>query len=164
MELCSKSRNSSVGIATDYGLDDRMITVLFSVGAGNFSLRHRVQTNSGSHPASYPKGIGGSFRGGKAAGAWSWQLPSSAEVKECVVPYLHSLNTSSSRGAEVKPRELCSIAFSFNLMCIWNQNEESWLWNWVARGLLMCVRVRACVRAVGMRVGQEPGLWLPCDT
>jgi hypothetical protein len=40
-----------------------------SVGAGNFSLHHRVQTGSGAHPASYPTGTGGTFPGGKAAGA-----------------------------------------------------------------------------------------------
>jgi len=28
-----------------------------------FSLRHRVQTGSGAHPASYSKGIGGAFLG-----------------------------------------------------------------------------------------------------
>jgi hypothetical protein len=33
------------------------------------SLLHRVQTGSGAHPASYPMGIGGSFPGGKVAGA-----------------------------------------------------------------------------------------------
>jgi hypothetical protein len=42
-----------VGIATGYGLDDRMIGVRFPPGAGNFSLRHRVQTGSGAHPTSY---------------------------------------------------------------------------------------------------------------
>jgi hypothetical protein len=35
----------------------------------NFSLRHRVQICTGAHPASYPTGTGGSFSGGKAAGA-----------------------------------------------------------------------------------------------
>jgi hypothetical protein len=35
--------------------------------AKNFSLRHRVQTGSGAHPASYPMGTGGSFPAGKAA-------------------------------------------------------------------------------------------------
>jgi hypothetical protein len=34
-----------------------------------FSLRHRVQTGSGAHPASYPKGIGSFFPQSKAAGA-----------------------------------------------------------------------------------------------
>jgi len=46
------------------------------VGAGNFSLHHCVQNGSGVHPASYPMGTRGSFRGCKAAGAWSWQLTS----------------------------------------------------------------------------------------
>jgi hypothetical protein len=35
----------------------------------NFSPHHRVQTDSGPHSASYPMGTGGSFPGGKAAGA-----------------------------------------------------------------------------------------------
>jgi hypothetical protein len=43
----------------------------FFVGAGNFSLHHRVQNGSGAHPASYPMGIRGYFPGGKAAGALS---------------------------------------------------------------------------------------------
>jgi hypothetical protein len=64
-----KSRGSSVGIALGYGLDDRGSRVRFPVGTGNFSLHHRVQNGSGTHPASYPVGIGGSFPGGKAAGA-----------------------------------------------------------------------------------------------
>jgi hypothetical protein len=39
-----------------------------SGGTGNFSLHHRVQNGSGSHPASYPVGTTGSFPGGKATG------------------------------------------------------------------------------------------------
>jgi hypothetical protein len=70
------SRNSSVGTATNYGLDDRMNGVRIPAGAGDFSLRHRVQTGSGAHQVSYPVGTGGSFPGGKAAGAWSWPLTS----------------------------------------------------------------------------------------
>jgi hypothetical protein len=34
------------------------IEVPFPAGAGNFSLRHRVQTGSGAHPASYLMGTG----------------------------------------------------------------------------------------------------------
>jgi hypothetical protein len=56
-------------IALGYGLDDRGSRVRFPAGAGNFSLHHRVQNGTGSHPASYPMGIRGSFPGGKAAGA-----------------------------------------------------------------------------------------------
>jgi len=43
---------------------------------GNLSLRHRVQTGSGVHPASPPMCTGGSYPGGKAASAWSWTLMS----------------------------------------------------------------------------------------
>jgi hypothetical protein len=71
-----KSRDSSVGIATGYGLDDRGSTVRFPAGAGNFSLHHRVQNGSGAHIASYPMGTRSSFREGKTAGAWSWPLTS----------------------------------------------------------------------------------------
>jgi hypothetical protein len=71
-----KSRDNSVGIATGYGLDDPMTGFRFPEGAGNFSLRHHVQTGSGVHPASYPMGTGSSFTGGKAAGAWNWPLTS----------------------------------------------------------------------------------------
>jgi hypothetical protein len=60
--------DSSVGIALDYGLDDRGSKVRFPAGAGNFSLHYRVQNGSRAHPASYPMGIRGSFSGGKAAG------------------------------------------------------------------------------------------------
>jgi hypothetical protein len=63
-----KSRDSSVGIALGYGLDDRSSRVRFPAGAGNFSIHHRVQNGSGAHPALYPMGIRGSFPGGKAAG------------------------------------------------------------------------------------------------
>jgi len=36
-------------------------------GAGNFSLHHRVQIDSGTHPASYPMDTWDSIAGGKAA-------------------------------------------------------------------------------------------------
>jgi hypothetical protein len=52
------SRDSSVGIALGYGLDDRGSMVRFQAGAGNFSLHHRVKNGSGAHPASYPTGTG----------------------------------------------------------------------------------------------------------
>jgi hypothetical protein len=64
-----QSRDSSVGIALGYGLDDRGSRVRFPAGAGNFSLHHRVQNGSGAHPASYPMATRGSFPGGKAARA-----------------------------------------------------------------------------------------------
>jgi len=45
-----------------------MISVQFLAGAGKFS-QYCIQTGSGAHPDSYPMGTGGSFLGGKAAGA-----------------------------------------------------------------------------------------------
>jgi hypothetical protein len=67
-------RDSLVGIALGYGLDDRGSRVRFQAGAENFSLHHRVQNGPGAHSASYPRGTRGIFPGGKAAGAWSWPL------------------------------------------------------------------------------------------
>jgi hypothetical protein len=51
--------------------DDRMILILIRRGLGIFLLRHHVQNGSGAYPASYQMDIGGSFPGGKAAGARS---------------------------------------------------------------------------------------------
>jgi hypothetical protein len=65
MESC----DSSVDIALGYGLDDEGPRVRFPALAGKFSLHHRVQNGSESHPASYPMGTRGSFRGSKAVGA-----------------------------------------------------------------------------------------------
>jgi hypothetical protein len=65
----NRSRDSLVEIGTGYGLDNRMIRVRFLSEAGNFSLRHLVQTGTGAYPASYSMGTGDSFSRGKAAGA-----------------------------------------------------------------------------------------------
>jgi hypothetical protein len=78
-----KSRDSSVGIALDYGLDDRGSRVRFPAGVGNFSLHHRVQNGSWAHPASYPVGTRGCFLGVKWQGREADHSPlSSAEVKK----------------------------------------------------------------------------------
>jgi len=60
---------ADISILNILGLDDRGSRVRFPAEAGNFSLHHRVQNGSGAHPASYLMGTGGSFPGGKAAGA-----------------------------------------------------------------------------------------------
>jgi hypothetical protein len=62
------SRDSAVGIATGYGLDDQGVGVRVPVGPRFFSS-YAVQTGSGAYPASYPVGTRGSFLGNKAAGA-----------------------------------------------------------------------------------------------
>jgi hypothetical protein len=77
------SCDSSVGIVLGYGLDDRGSRIRFPAGAGNFSLHHHVQTDSGAQPASYPMGTRGSFPGVKRPGREAdHSPPSSAEVKE----------------------------------------------------------------------------------
>ena len=55
--LVNRGRDSSVGIATRYGLDGPVIE---SRWGARFSAP--VQTGPGAHPASFPEG--------KAAGAW----------------------------------------------------------------------------------------------
>jgi hypothetical protein len=76
------SRDTSVGIALGYGLEDRGSRVRFPAGVGNFSLHHRVQNGSGTHPASYPMGTRGSFPGVKRPGREAdHSPPCSAEVK-----------------------------------------------------------------------------------
>jgi hypothetical protein len=68
-----------------------MIGVRFSEEAGNFFLRHRLQTGSGAHPTSYTMGTGALSLGIKRPRRESdHSPPSSAEVKECLEQYLHS--------------------------------------------------------------------------
>jgi hypothetical protein len=75
------SRDSSVGIAPDYGLDDRGGRSSSSSGVKNFL--HVVQTGSGSHPASYLMGTGRFSRGAKRPGRETDNSPpTSAEVKK----------------------------------------------------------------------------------
>jgi hypothetical protein len=66
--------DSVVGIATGYGLEDRGVGVRVPVESGIFRL-HVLQTGFGVHPTSHPMGTGGSFPGGKAAGAWTDHSP-----------------------------------------------------------------------------------------
>jgi hypothetical protein len=60
--------DSSVGIATGYGLEDGGVGVRVRARQ-EFSLFHVVQPGSGVHPTSYTMGTGGSFLGAKATGA-----------------------------------------------------------------------------------------------
>ena len=78
-------RDSSVGIATRYGLDGPGIE---SRWGERFSAS--VQTGPGSHPASYTMGTG-SFPGVKRPGRGvDYPSPSSAEVKEGLELYIYS--------------------------------------------------------------------------
>jgi hypothetical protein len=96
--LSTKSRDSSVGIASGYVLDSWGL--IPGRGKG-FSLLHRVQIGSRAHPASYPIGTGGSFPGGKTLGLEANHSPPfSAKVKHggAITSLPH---TSSLRGAQL---------------------------------------------------------------
>jgi hypothetical protein len=55
---------------------NRGIAVRFPEGVRDFHLLYSVKTGSGTHPASYRVGTGGSFHGDRTAGTWSWPLTS----------------------------------------------------------------------------------------
>jgi hypothetical protein len=76
-----RSRDSAVGIATAYGLDDRGVGVRIPVRSRNFCSLRRQDRLWGSH-SPHPMDTEGSVAWGKEAGAWSWPLPTSAEVKK----------------------------------------------------------------------------------
>jgi len=76
-------RDSSVGIATHYGLDGPGIENRWEA---RFSAP--VQTGPGAHPASYTMGFG-SFPGVKRPGRALTTTPYSAEVKERVQLYFY---------------------------------------------------------------------------
>jgi hypothetical protein len=63
-----KSRDSSVGIATRLQAGRSGFYGSISGGAGNLSLRHRVQNGSGVRPASYPMGTRSFLPGVKLPG------------------------------------------------------------------------------------------------
>ena len=77
--------DSSVGIATRYGLDGPGIE-----SRRGTRISEPVHTGTGAHPASYTMSTG-SFRGGKRPERGvDHSPPSSAEVKERVGLYLYS--------------------------------------------------------------------------
>jgi hypothetical protein len=92
--------DSSVGIATGYGLDDRGSRVRFPVGAGNFFFTIVSRTALGPTQPRIQWVPGTLSLGEKGPGREADHSPSSsAKVKECVELYLHSYNTSLWRGA-----------------------------------------------------------------
>jgi hypothetical protein len=70
------SRDSSVGIVSGYGLDERAIEVRSPAGAKVFDLAFCMQTGSEAHPTSCPMGTGGKARPTRDA-----DHPCSVEVK-----------------------------------------------------------------------------------
>jgi hypothetical protein len=68
-KIISMSQDSAVGTATGYRLDGRGVGVRVLARTGELPLLHVVQTGSRAHPAFYRMVTGGSFPGGKSAGA-----------------------------------------------------------------------------------------------
>jgi hypothetical protein len=92
----SKSHDSSVDRALVYGLDDRGPWIRFPAEAWNFSLHYHVQNGSEAQQGALSLGV--KWPGREA----NHSPPSSAEVKECVELYVHSPNTPSWRGIQLK--------------------------------------------------------------
>jgi hypothetical protein len=77
------SRDTAVGIATGYWLDDRGIGFRVPVGSRIFTSPCRPNRLWGPPPTSYPMGTGGSFPGVKRPGREpDHSPPTSAEVKK----------------------------------------------------------------------------------
>jgi hypothetical protein len=63
----------------------------FPAGVRDLSFPHIGRTGSGAYTASCSVGTGDSFPGGKAAGAWIWPLPFSADDKNAWIYTLEAL-------------------------------------------------------------------------
>jgi hypothetical protein len=75
LNTCLYSRDSAVGIATGYGLDDWEVGVRVPVRSRMFTSPCRPDRRWGPPNLLY-NGYRGLFPGGKAAGVWSWPLTS----------------------------------------------------------------------------------------
>jgi hypothetical protein len=64
-----RSRDSVVGVATGYGMDDRGVGIRVWIESRIFFLVHVVQTGFEAQPTSYTMGTGGSFSGVKQGNA-----------------------------------------------------------------------------------------------
>jgi hypothetical protein len=106
-------RDSSVGIALGYGLDDRGSRVRFPAGLGIFLFTTASRTALGptQPPIQWIPGalsLGVKWPGGEA----DHSPPSSAEVTQWMELYLHSPNTPTWRCARLKHRDNFTFTLS----------------------------------------------------
>jgi hypothetical protein len=87
----NSSRDSVVGIATGYELDDRGVGVRVPVRSRIFSFPSCPDRLWG-HSASYTMGNRGTFPEGKVARAWSWpyQLEQRSRKRGSIYPFPHT--------------------------------------------------------------------------
>jgi hypothetical protein len=135
-----ESRDSSVGIALGYGLDDRGSRVRFSAGTGNFffTTASRTALRPTQPPIQWVPGalsLGVKQPGHEA----DHSPPSSAEVREWAVLYLHSHNMSLWRGAQLKHRD------NFNFKRKWLEARE----DCIMRIFVTCMPHRVFLRWSG---------------
>jgi hypothetical protein len=115
-------RDSSVGIALGYGLDDRGSRVRFPAGISIlFTTASRTALGPTQPPIQWVPGAL-SLRLKRPWREADHSPPSSAEVKELAEPYIHSTNTPSWRGAQLKHRDIFAFPFD-TLYCIITDTE-----------------------------------------
>jgi hypothetical protein len=100
-------------------------------GDGNFSVYCHIQTDSGSHPASYPMGARDSSSGVKVAGLWSWPL-TSIQCRMCgAIPPLP--NTPSWHVVHLKYRDNITFTLLYFTTCTQAGCITAMPGNWPAR-------------------------------
>jgi hypothetical protein len=121
----SQSRDSSVGIVTDHGLDDRGSRVRFPGGLGIFLFTTASRTALGPTQPPIQWVPGALSLGVKRPGREAdHSPPSSVEIKEWMELYLHSPYTSSLGGAQLK-KHRDNFIFTFYMLRSWFEYRTS---------------------------------------
>jgi hypothetical protein len=140
-------RDSSVGVALGYGLDYWSSRVRFPAVAGNFSLHHRVQNGSGSHPPPIQWVPGNLSLGVKRPGREADHTPpSSAKVKECVELHLHPQYAFMAWSSVKKSTGTNFTFFTFNFLFVLLSISNRFrliLWNILHQIKLKYLRTKA---------------------
>jgi hypothetical protein len=103
-----------------------MIGVRVLSGTGSFSPHYRAQTFSAAHPASFTLDTRVSFLEGEGSREWNWPLNCiQCQGQECVEVYIHSPNTHSWHGAQLKHRD--NFTFTWNAWCISSYHSPGYI-------------------------------------
>jgi len=96
---------------------DRTSWVQFPAWSVTISFRHRVQTESGSHPASYPVSTAGSFPGGRAAGTWGCTSTPSTHLRGTGTTIPLAFNEHLYSGSSVSRTTEALLQFPHPVKC-----------------------------------------------